>query len=252
MSTLLRKIRQRFGIAARPMAVRTHVALHWRLLGLVLVGAAALGGAWWLYDAAQRIAGFDRGAIEREVAELRKRSADLETEAERLRAVADASASTLKIEQTAQAELKTQLRRLEDENARLKEDVSYFETLIPSGAKDDKLAIHGLRVVPDAIAGEYRYRMLVTQGGAPRDREFQGSVQVVVELQRDGRSAILTLPEEKTGSAAEAFKLAFKRFRRVEGVFRVDPGVVVRGVQVRVFEAGAREPRATQTFRLDH
>ena len=50
----------------------------------------------------------------------------------------------------------------------------------------------------------------------------------------------------------DAFKLAFKRFRRVEGVFRVDPGVAVRGVQVRIFEAGAREPRATQTFRLDH
>jgi hypothetical protein len=94
--------------------------------------------------------------------------------------------------------------------------------------------------------------MLVTQGGAPRDREFQGSVQLVVELQREGRSAILTLPEEKGSSVGEAFRLAFKRFRRVEGVFRVQPGEVVRAVQVRILEAGAREPRATQTFRLDH
>lgn len=252
MSTLLRKIRQRFGIAARPMAVRTHVALHWRLLGLVLVGAVALAGAWWLYGAAQRLEGFDRRALEREVTELRQRSADLEREAMRLRAFADANESTVKIEQAAQTELKAQLRRLEDENARLKEDVAFFETLIPSGAKDEKLAIHGLRVAPDAMPGEYRYRMLVTQGSAPRDREFQGSVQLVVELQRDGRSAILTLPEERGSSVGETFRLAFKRFRRVEGVFRVQPGEVVRAVQVRILEAGAREPRATQTFRLDH
>lgn len=251
MSTLIRKIRQRFGIAARPMAVRTHVALRWRLLGLVLAGAVVLGGAWWLYGAAQRFEGFERDALERAVTDLRERSAELEKEAARLRAVADASESTLKIEQSAQTELKAQLRRLEDENARLKEDVSFFETLLPSGAKDEKLAIHGLRVAPDAMPGEYRYRMLVTQGSAPRDREFQGSVQLVVELQRDGRSAILTFPDEKA-SAGDAFKLAFKRFGRIEGVFRVEPGAVVRAVQVRVLESGAREPRATQTLRLDH
>jgi hypothetical protein len=252
VSTLLRKIRQRFGIAARPMAVRTHVALHWRLLGFVLVGAVALGGAWWLYGAAQRFAGFDREALEREVADLRQRSEEVEKEAARLRVMADANESTLKIEQTAQAELKAQLRRLEDENARLKEDVIFFETLIPSGAKDEKLAIHGLRVAPDAMPGEYRYRMLVTQGSAPRDREFQGTVQLVVEVQREGRSAILTLPEEKGGSVGDASKLAFKRFRRIEGVFRVEPGAMVRAVQVRILETGVREPRATQTFRMDH
>ncbi|MCU0805637.1 MAG: hypothetical protein MUF79_11195 [Burkholderiales bacterium] len=253
MSQLLRKIRQRFGIAARPMTVRTHVALHWRLLGLVLVGAVALGGAWWLYGAAQRFAGFDREALEGELADLRRRASELESETARLRAVADASGSTLRIEQTAQAELKAQLRRLEDENARLREDVSFFETLIPSGAKDEKLAIHGLRVAPDAMPGEYRYRMLVTQGSAtPRDREFQGTVQLVVELQREGRSAILTLPDERGGNVGDAFKLAFKRFRRVEGVFRIEPGAAVRAVQVRILESGAREPRATQTFRLDH
>ena len=251
MSTLLRKLRQHFGIAARPMAVRTHVALHWRLLAAVAIGSVTLVSAWWLYGAAQRFAGFDRDVLEREVTALRVRSAELEKEAVRLRAMADTSESTLKIEQTAQAELKTQLRRLEDENARLKEDLSFFETLIPNGARDEKLAIHGLRVAPEAMPGEYRYRMLLTQGSAPRDREFQGSVQLVVDLQRDGRSTILTFPDEKA-PAGDAFKLAFKRFRRVEGVFRVEPGAIVRAVQVRILESGAREPRATQTFRLDH
>ncbi|MCX7892084.1 MAG: hypothetical protein N2544_06940 [Burkholderiales bacterium] len=250
MSTLLRKLRQRFGIAARPMTVRTHVALHWRVLGYAVAGAIGIAGAWWLYGAAQRYAGFDREALEREVAELRGRSGELEKESARLRDVADAADSNLKIERTAQAELKAQLKTLEEENARLREDLAFFENLIPGASKDERLAIHGLRVAPEKVPGEYRYRMLVSQGGAARDREFRGALQLVVELQREGRGAVLTLPEEK-GAGGEAYTLAFKRYHRVEGVFRVPPGAVVKSVQARIFEAGAREPRAVQTFRLD-
>jgi hypothetical protein len=44
--------------------------------------------------------------------------------------------------------------------------------------------------------------------------------------------------------------LAFKYFRRVEGTFRVNPKAKVESVQVRVYETGSSQPRATQAVTL--
>jgi hypothetical protein len=44
--------------------------------------------------------------------------------------------------------------------------------------------------------------------------------------------------------------LAFKYFRRVEGTFRVSPKAKVESVQVRVYEMGSNQPRATLSVSL--
>ena len=55
-------------------------------------------------------------------------------------------------------------------------------------------------------------------------------------------------PEEKSDDAA--YRVRFKRFYRAEGSFRVDPKAKVRSVQVRLFEQGAAQPRATESYTL--
>lgn len=47
-----------------------------------------------------------------------------------------------------------------------------------------------------------------------------------------------------------AYKLSFRNFYRVEGTFRIDPMAKVGTVQVRVFEAGAAQAKATQSITL--
>ena len=42
----------------------------------------------------------------------------------------------------------------------------------------------------------------------------------------------------------------FKHFHRVEGTFRVDPRAKVSTVQVRIFEAGSGQAKATQSVTL--
>jgi hypothetical protein len=44
-----------------------------------------------------------------------------------------------------------------------------------------------------------------------------------------------------------AFRLTFRHFHRVEGIFRVDPKAKVESVQVRVYEAGSDQVRAAQS-----
>jgi hypothetical protein len=243
---LLKKIRQRFGISAPRMTVKTHVAWYWRMLGLVAVLSCSLALAAWIYDAGRRFAGFDRSEAEQELSQLRESVGRLTQESAGLRASVNASESKLQIERAAQAQLGRQVKVLEDENARLKEDLAFFENLIPSEHRDNTLLINRFRVEPGALPGEFRYRLLLLQGGR-RDKPFEGNLQLLVTLRQDGKDAIITLPEE---GAAQAYKISFKYFQRVEGTFRVAPGARVSMVQVRIFEAGSTQARATQSFNL--
>ena len=161
MPSLLKRIRLRFGISAPKMTVRTHVAWYWRWLGMMLLLALSLALAAWMYVAGRRFAGFDRTELEQDLARLRDSSAKLQDENSGLRSIAAASDSRLKIEQAAQAQLGGQVKALEDENNRLREDLAFFEALIPTERRGDKVSIHGFKVDRDVLPGEYCYRLLV-------------------------------------------------------------------------------------------
>jgi septal ring factor EnvC (AmiA/AmiB activator) len=241
-----RALRHRWGIAAPKMTVRTHVAWYWRALVLVAVLSISLTLALWMYDAGRQFAGFDATAANEELAGMHGRIARLEDEAARMRSVIASSESRLQIEKTAQEQLTKQLKAVETENARLREDLSFFENLA-AGRAEDKLAVPRFKVESDAVPGEYRYRVLVTQGG--KEREFLGRLQLVVSMRQGGRDVTVMIPDENAQDSA-AYRVQFRRFFSTEGTFKVDPAATVKSVQVRVFEHGVGQPRATQSFSL--
>jgi hypothetical protein len=238
----LRALRHRWGIAAPRMTVRTHVAWYWHALGLVAILSISITLALWMYDAGRRFAGFDATAAGEELATLHGRIVQLEEEAKQLRSVE----SRVQIEKTAREQLQKDLKAIEAENARLREDLAFFENLA-AGRAEDKVAVSRFKVEANAVPGEYRYRVLVTQGG--KDREFLGRLQLVVSMRQGGRDVTLIIPDEKAQESA-AYRVQFRRFFSTEGTFKVDPAATVKSVQVRVFEHGGGQPRATQSFSL--
>lgn len=240
------KLRQRFGIAAPKVAVRTHVPWYLRWLGIALLVALSAAIAAWMYDAGRRFAGFDRSEVEQELGAMRDELQGARTELERLRAAANAADAKLSIERSAQQSLAQQIRALEADNARLREELAIFETMLSSDSRGPApLSIQRFKVEAELLPGEYRYRLLLL--AAPQKRaEFQGRYELVVSLTEDGRSAMITLPDAAQAGAA-GFRLSIKRIQRVEGTFRVGSKARVESVQVRVYEAGSAEPRATHT-----
>ena len=180
--------------------------------------------------------------------QLRATVKKMEEDTSQLRGLADAADARVKIEQSAQAQLATQVKQLEDENTRLKEDLAFFEGLIPNGRRDERVSIYRFTVQAGAMPGEYRYRLLVLQGGR-RDREFSGSMQFSADLQDKGRNAMIPLTGDGI-SESGVRALNFKFFQRVEGVFRTAPSSRLRAVQVRIFENGSNETRATESVNL--
>ncbi len=245
-----KKFRQRFGISAPRVAVRTHVPwyLRWILLAVLLAFSVAL--AAWMYDAGRRFAGFDRSEVQDELVSMRRELESTRGELTKLRAIANASDSKVSIERTAQIKLAQQIRQLEQDNARLREDVAIFESMHSSDARGTQaLSIQRLKVEPDGLPGEYRYRMLVLAGNRRDKADFHGRLELLVGVQEGGRNAIVLVPD-RAAADAPAFKLAFKNFSRVEGTFRVDPKAKVGTVQVRIFETGTAQAKATQSVTL--
>jgi hypothetical protein len=250
MAAFFSKLRQRFGIAAPRVAIYTHIPWYWRWVGIaVLLGVSAASAAW-IYDAGRRFAGFDRGEVQEQLIVARAELQAAISELERLRAIANAADSRVSIERTAQQRLAQQIRALEQENARIREELATFESVMSSDARNaSALTIYRFKVQADLLPGEYHYRLLLLTPGVRRERDFTGRLELVVNLTEGGRSAMMSFPEQADAGAG-AFRLAFKYFRRVEGSFRVSPKAKVESVQVRVYESGSNQPRATQTVNL--
>ena len=113
-----------------------------------------------------------------------------------------------------------------------------------SGGKEG-VSINRFRVQPETLPGEYRYRLLLVQNGQ-RVKEFQGTLQFVLNLEQGDRKFVLTLPPEDDKNSKE-YQISFKFFQRVEGTFKVAPGAVVKSLQIRVFENGSVAPKLSQS-----
>ena len=247
---LSKAMKKRFGIATTRVAVHSTLPWYWRWLAIVALLAISAVTAAWIYDAGRRFAGFDQSQVQAELDRVTRELDGAREELERLRAVANAADARLSIERTAQQKLAQQIRVLEQDNARVREELATFESMLTSDARSGNApAIYRFQVQPDVLPGEFRYRLLLVTPSSRRERDFNGRMELVVSLQEGGQNVMMSFPEQ-TDAGASAFKLVFKYFRRVEGTFRVNPKAKVDSVQVRVYETGSSQPRATQTVAL--
>lgn len=243
---LLRALKQQFGISAPRVAVRTHVPWYWRWLGILSMAVLAAGIGWYALHPAAVLSGFgsadngvsaersteDPARQQHELAELRSRAAQAERQ--------------LAIERATYEDLVRQIRALSEQNAALKEDLAFFQTLMPAGGGATGIMVDRFRLQKEMLPGEYRYRLFLVQTGH-RDRNFQGRLQFVVNLSENERTTALTVPAEAERDARD-YRLDFKFFQRLEGTFKVNPNAVVRSVQVRIYEKGSTTPRLAQTI----
>jgi hypothetical protein len=241
---------RKLSVSAPRVTVRSQLPWPVRaLLGfLVLAVAAAAGVA--IYEYGREFAGPDRRDLMADLERVRSQVREVTAERDRFAALAAAHDSQLKVERAAQEQLAKQVSALEVEGSRLKEDLAFFESLLPAAAAATAkgVVIRSFRVQPeDQAANTLRYRLLVQQAGKA-EREFVGGVQMTVAYVQGGRPFTLTLPKPETGSDDTALPLSFRHYQRLEGVFTLPAGAVARSVQVRIVANG--EVRVQQSFNL--
>lgn len=157
----------------------------------------------------------------------------------------NATDSQLMILRSAQKQLVEQVASLERENTRLKEDLAFFESLVPTRAGSEGIAIQ--RLMAELVEpNQLRYRLLV-MSSSRKDRGFKGSLQVAVTVMQAGKSTVIIFPKGNS-SDADRFQLEFEHYQRIEGTLALPEGAVVKGIQARVLENG--KVRAQQSANL--
>ena len=249
-------MRRRMTIAAPKMAVRTHIPWYWRALFWIVVLSISLAFGAWIYDAGRKFAGFDRNEIQQELTELRTSVTRLGSENARFKAESNAAGSKLSIEQTAQKRLADQVRVLETENTRLKEDLALFEGMVAAERKEGAFAINSFRV--DLENGRLRYRLLITRGartgsilGGGQEPEFSGRIEFQITpdslAKGAGEGGIVRLPAPEE-AGADNYRVKFRYFQRLEGELTLPAGTTPKQVQVRLLDGD--KVRATQSTTL--
>lgn len=231
MRGLTRRLRSNFGIRSSRMTIRSHLAWYWRWLLNLLVLAAVAGMVWWLVENSYRITGFDREEVKQQIATLGEDNARLKRELDAARIIVAERDRQLAIDKAAQTELARNVTQLQDENAVLKEDLGFLRNIMSSGATPEGLGIANLKVERDGQANEYRYRMLLTQGGQ-RKQDFKGRIQLLARVAHQGAFTTLAFPEASEGEAAGT--VDFRFYQKVDGRFRIPEGAVLKGYEVRV------------------
>jgi hypothetical protein len=234
---------RRWSISAPRMTIKNH--LPWPLRAVFIAIVVGLGGAMamWAYDLGRSFTGFKPGATTAQLAEVQEQLKQVSAERDKFQTTVNAAESQLNIEQSLQAQLSRQIKTLESENVKLKEDLAFFESLLPTDTGVQGITIRRLKAEM-LEPTQLRYRLLLMQGGKGAS-DFNGNYQLLVTLVQEGKSAMMTFPK---ADEADKFRLSFKHYQRVEGEIAIPTGAIVKSVQIKVLEKGAL--RAQQSANL--
>ena len=259
-----RRIERRVNTSNRNLAVRPqtpwYIRVIWALLLVLLMG----GVGWWSYISGLETAGFNRQQAELELTQRREQAEIHLAEISQLSSKVASFERQIQMEQATNAELMAQVKSANEENVRLNEDLTLFQTLTVPGTRDGKLTIQYFKVERDTLPDEYRYRLFLVQGGQKRMPAFQGKFQLLVNIRQGDEKSVLILPQENSTIAAEerkveeaerpsdntTYQLNFKYYKRIERSFRIEPETIIESVEVRIYEQGANEPKIKRSVTL--
>lgn len=240
----LRLFLRRLTVSAPRMSVRSAMPwpFRWVILAIVFGFCAAIG--LWAFEFGKNIAGLDKGTKEElqqtrlALDALRGEVARMKAERDKAQSIANTADTLLISEKVTQEKLAAQNKQLETDNQSLRDDLGFFEKLIPTSGVQG-IAIRSLQA--EVVGGrEVKWQVLAIQA-LKSPTEFNGRMELSFSGTLNGKPWTAALP-----GGPQAFKL--KQYGRIEGVFELPPQAVVKGVTARVMEGTV--VKATQSIKL--
>ena len=245
MRGFARRLRSNFGIRSARMSIRSQMAWQWRWLLNVLMMALVATIVWWLVENSYRITGLDREEVRQRMGALTDENRVLKRELEVARSTLIERDRQLQIDRASQSELARNVAQLQEENAALKEDLGFLRNIMSSGTTPEGLGIANLKVEPAGKPNNFRYGMLLSQGGQ-RKQDFKGRLQVVVRALQAGNVNTFTFPDVAAGEAESV--IDFRFYQKVEGRFRLPEDAALRSVEVRILASPGGQVKLSRTL----
>ncbi|HEX4781863.1 MAG TPA: DUF6776 family protein [Usitatibacter sp.] len=246
MRSIGRRIRSSFGIGSSRMAIRSQLAWYWRWLLNVLLMALVATVVWWLVQNSYRITGSDIEEVRAHITELTAENKTMRTDLDTTKSALTERDRQLQIERASQSELARTVAQLQDENASVKEDLGFLRNIMNSGTTPEGIGVSNIKIEKDGKPNEYRYRMVLTQGGQ-RKQDFKGKIQIVAHVAQDGGALqSLTYPEATAGEAAGSVEFRF--YQKVEGRFSIPLGSTLKSADVRILAMPGGQVKLSRTI----
>ncbi|MFM7330800.1 MAG: DUF6776 family protein [Brachymonas sp.] len=228
------------------MAIRSSLPwpFRWALAALVLGFCAAIG--LWAFEVGKDLTGVD-GSAKEELQRLRTEVVQLRDERNKAQSILNTSGSLLTAEKAAQDKLVAQIKQMESENRALRDDLGFFEKLIPAGANEG-IAIRGLQAESINAGSQIKWQVLVIQP-TKNTPEFNGKLEITLSGLQGGMPGTGAGGKPWTlvaGGQAQALRV--KQYSRVENVIDIPPQTVIKQISAKVTEGAST--RAVQTLKL--
>lgn len=232
-----RLFRRRLTISSPRMSVRSSLPwpLRWIAGALMLGFSAAM--ALWAFDVGQGLAGLDRHA-EAELTQLRLEVASLRSDRDKAQSIANTADSLLTAEKALQEKMMGQIRQLEFDNRSLRDDLGFFEKLLPTGPAE----VASIRGLQAEVLSEtqLKWQVLVIQP-VKDGTNFNGKLELTLQGTQDGRPWSMSLPGGPQ-------LLQFRQYRRMEGLLDLPARAVVKTVTAKIMDGAV--VRSVKTFTL--
>ena len=226
------------------MSVRSALPwpFRWAVVAIVLGFCAAIG--LWAFEFGKDIAGLERGSND-ELQRLRSQVAGLQLELRQAHVtrdeaqfVANTSGAMVTAEKAAQQQMNARVQQLEFDNQRLRDDLGFFEKLIPS-ASGEGVAIRGVQAELSGVS-LVKWQVLVIQSSknAP---EFVGRLELTFSGSLNGKPWTGT---PAVGGSA----ISVRQYGRFDGEFEIPAQAVLKLVTAKVSDGGG--VRSTQAVKL--
>lgn len=175
-----------------------------------------------------------------------------------LRGQLDTADGELVIERSARQELETQLHAAQAEVGRVRDQLAFFEQLLPPGP-EGSVDIRGAQIERDGAG--LRYKVLLMRSGRNGATAFAGTLRFQATGTLKGETVTVDLaplqvkaeagPVPATGETTTAASLAlqFDQYQRSQGVLAVPEGFVPESVTISVLEGDT--VRASRSVKLE-
>jgi hypothetical protein len=223
------------------------------LLGVLLGGSAGFFHARQLYRPQDAVVIGARQLEEQEEA-MRQQATQLRY----TRGQLDTADGELVIERSARQELETQLHAAQAEIGRVRDQLAFYEQLLPPGP-EGSVDIRGVQI--DREGGGLRYKVLLMRSGRNGATPFAGALRFQATGVLKGETVTVDLapmqvkaesgPVTATGdnTAAASLALQFDQYQRSQGILAVPDGFVPESVTVSVLEG--ETVRASRSVKLE-
>jgi len=202
------------------------------MVAVILLTIMLSSTVWFLLDASHWAFIKSRVALGQETRRLWDENRHLERENKRLNERIVMLERSSQIDNQAAADLHEEMKRLQDEIYKLKEELVFYQGIVTTTGSAEGLKIQGMQVDKLSEADHYHFKLILTHV-TKDDIVAEGKIEITLEGMQHGVARELNMAEVLL-SPERDLSFKFRNFKRLEGNIILPQGFTPYRVNVRL------------------